>query len=201
MTHLTMEQLLALREPGLEPGVQSCREHVAECEVCRAEFDRLGQRIARLKALPTLKPARDRFASIRDRARGERSIRRVRVGAVGILALAASIALAVVTLRPHRERELVAASPELEDVMLRSQQLERALAQFDPDRRLVNGRTVTITATLEDRVAQLDRQLEVVQLLDTPERQHEALRLWRERVGLLDALMDIHLTGARYVGF
>jgi len=201
MTHLTMEQLLALRQPGLEPGVQAWREHATECDVCRAELDRLEQRIARLRALPTLKPARDRFATIGERARAERKAKRFRMVAIGSLALAASVTLAVIALGPRRERELVAVSPELEAVMLRSQQLERALAAFDSDRRVVNGRTVTIAASLEERVARLDRQLEVVQLLDAPGRHQEALRLWRERVGLLDALMDVHLTGARYVGF
>ena len=48
--------------------------------------------------------------------------------AIGGLAIAASVTLAVVALGPRRERELVAVSPELEAVMLRSQQLERALA-------------------------------------------------------------------------
>ena len=36
MTHLTMEQLLAIREPGLEPGVQGWRDHAQVCELCRA---------------------------------------------------------------------------------------------------------------------------------------------------------------------
>ena len=47
MTHLTMEQLLALREPGLEPGVQGWRDHAMACELCRTELDRLDQRVAR----------------------------------------------------------------------------------------------------------------------------------------------------------
>lgn len=200
MSHLTMEQLLALREPGVEPGVQAWRDHAAGCAACQAELHRLDQRTARLRALPTLRPSRDHFQAIRLKARGERWHRRwTRVVASG-LALAASITLAVVVLKP-RERELVAASGELQEIMSRSRELERALAAFDPDRGVLDGRTVGITASLEDRLARVDRELEVIDLLEARVRQQAALRLWRERVGLLDALMDVHLTDARYVGF
>ena len=202
MTHLTMEQLVALREPGLEPGVQGWREHVASCAACRAEVDRLDQRVARLKALPTLKPSRDRFAAVRTQAQAERRRRVVRM-ALGGLALAASVAVVVLLPRNPAERELVSATstPELQEVMARSQQLERALSSFDPDRQVVDGRAAGITASLEDRLARVDQQIQVVDLLGATNRDREALRLWRERVGLLDALMDVHLTGARYVGF
>ncbi len=200
MSHLTMEQLLALREPGAEPGVQAWRDHAAGCDVCQAELDRLDQRSARLRALPTLRPSRDHFQTIRLKARAERRRRRRTRVVAGGLALAASIALAVVAIQP-RERELVAVSGELQEIMSRSRELERALAAFDPDRGVLDGRTVGITASLEDRLARVDRELEVLDLLEARVRQQAALRLWRERVGLLDALMDVHLTDARYVGF
>jgi hypothetical protein len=199
MTHLSMEQLMALRSPGLEPGVQAWKEHAAACDRCRAELDGLDQRVARLRALPALRPARDHFGAVRQRAATERRRRRWTRAAVGGLALAASLLLAVVATRP-REREL-AAAPELEEMMTRSRELERALAAFDPDRGVRDGRMVRITTSLEERLARVDRQLELAGLLDGPARRQEALRLWRERVGLLDALMDVHLTDARYVGF
>ncbi|MBM4185936.1 MAG: hypothetical protein FJ206_01365 [Gemmatimonadetes bacterium] len=203
MTHLSMEQLLAAREPGLEPGVQAVRDHLAGCDHCRAEADRIDQRIARLKALPTLRPARDHFGAVRFRTARERRTRQAkRLGSVG-LALAASVLLAVASSRPSQpaERQLIAADPELAEMMSRSRELERALERFDPDRSVVNGRMVGITATLESRLADLDRQIEVVDLMESSVRQRQAVRLWRERVGLLDALVDVHLTGARYVGF
>ena len=58
MSHLSMETLVALREPGTEPGEAAAREHLEGCPLCRAEFDRLHQRVARLKALPALRPSR-----------------------------------------------------------------------------------------------------------------------------------------------
>ena len=78
MTHLTMEQLLALREPGLEPGLEAARSHQASCPACQAEADRLAQRIARLRALPAPRPGRDRFLEVRARFVAERRRKRVR---------------------------------------------------------------------------------------------------------------------------
>lgn len=203
MTHPTLEQLLAAREPGLEPGIQPVRDHLTTCESCRTEADRVDQRIARLKALPTLRPARDHFGAIRFQAARERRLRRVKRIGFGVVALAASVTLAVVLNRstPAADRQLVAADPELAEMMSRSRELERALERFDPDQSVVSGRGVGITASLEDRLADIDRQIEVVDLMDATVRQHQTIRLWRERVGLLDALVDVHLTGARYVGF
>ena len=96
MTHLTMEQLLALREPGLEPGVQAWRDHVDGCEACRGELDRLDQRIARLRALPVLKPARNRFSDVQAQTGRLRFRRRLKLFGGSALGLAATVAMAVV---------------------------------------------------------------------------------------------------------
>ena len=203
MTHLTMKQLLATREPGLEPQVRSWRDHLETCPACRAESDRLDQRVARLKTLPALAPSRDLFGAVRERAARERRIKRLRRVAFSGLALAASVTLAFVSLR-HRaaqDRTLVAADPELAEVMSQSKGLEQALTGFDQDRQVVDGRTVAFTTSLEDQLARVDGQIEAVGLMDQQVRQQRMLKLWRERVGLLDALVDVHLTGARYVGF
>ena len=40
--------------------------------LCQAELDRLHQRVARLKALPTLRPARDRWPETAARFRADR---------------------------------------------------------------------------------------------------------------------------------
>ena len=203
MTHLTMEQLLALREPGLEPGVQGWRDHAEACELCRAELDRLDQRVARLRALPALAPARNRFAEVRARAQADRRRRRAVVFSLSGLALAATVALAVV-LSPGAAGTPAPAltdQQELEDIIARSQSLEGAIQAYDPDRRVTDGRTAMVAASLEERLALVDRQLQMVDFADQSVRQQEALRLWRERVGLLNALVDVHVTRARAVGF
>jgi hypothetical protein len=58
-----------------------------------------------------------------------------------------------------------------------------------------------VAASLEERLARIDQQLQLVDYLDQKVRPQEALRLWRERVGLLNALVDVHATRARAVGF
>ena len=204
MTHLTMEQLLALREPGLEPGVQGWRDHASACEVCRAELDQLDQRVARLRALPTLAPARNRFAELQYRARSDRHRRQLISASFGMLALAATVAIAVV-LTPSRKLSppapTLAEQQELNDIITRSQQLEGAIEAYNPDMRVIDGRTAVVAATLEDRLARVDQQIQLVDLMDQRMRQQEALRLWRERVGLLNALVDVHVTRAKAIGF
>lgn len=204
MTHLTMEQLLAVREPGLEPGVQGWRDHAEVCDLCRAELDRMDQRVARLRSLPTLKPARNRFLELQQRARSERRRKRFVVAGLATLALAASIALAVV-FAPRLLRTAPAAQlaeqQELDDIIARSKSLETAIADYNPDQRVIDGRTAVVAASLEDRLARVDHEIQLVDLMNQQVRQQQALRLWRERVGLLNALVDVHTTRARIVGF
>ena len=198
MTHLSMEALLSLREAGQEPGDASAREHLAACAACRAEQDRLDQRVARLKALPALRPTRDRWPEVAARIQAERRVRRQRVGALIGLAAAASIALGVAVGRAGGE--LGAGELEIHQAMARSQALESALSQYHPENRVLDGRTAGIAQELEDRIARVDRELEVAELLERQSRDTQLLRLWRERVGLLDALVDVHVTRASNVG-
>ncbi len=72
MTHLSMETLVSLREAGSEPGQAAAREHLNQCTHCQAELQRLHQRVARLKALPTLRPGRDRWPEAKARFTAER---------------------------------------------------------------------------------------------------------------------------------
>jgi type II secretory pathway component PulM len=198
MTHLSMETLLSLQEPGTEPGVAAAHEHLNECSVCQAELHRLHQRVARLKALPTLRPSRDRWPETAARFRAERLRRRTRrVGFAG-LALAASVALAVTVV--DRPQPVETNPNQINQAMERSQALESALSEYNPEARVLDGRTARIAQELEDRIALLDRQLEMTELSPKQARDQELLQLWRERVGLLDALVDVHATRASNAG-
>ena len=198
MTHLSMEALLGLREPGREPGDAAAREHIESCPACRAEMDRLDQRVARLRALPALRPTRDRWPLLAARVREDRRRRRLRTGGLAGLAAAASLALA---LGLGSARPIAAAGQqEIRQAMARSQALESALSQYDPEARVLDGRTAGIAQELEDRIARVDRELEMAELLGRETRDDRLLRLWRERVGLLDALVDVHVTRASNVG-
>jgi hypothetical protein len=104
---------------------------------------------------------------------------------------------------------------ELQATQARSQQLEQVLDRYDPDARVLDGRTAAVAQELEERIAELDRRLEMVELQEAAgaaraarvaeaasaeARDEQLLRLWRERVGLLDALVDVHVTKASNVG-
>jgi hypothetical protein len=65
---------------------------------------------------------------------------------------------------------------------------------------VLDGHTARIAQELEDRIAAVDRELEMADLMDAGKRPAQELNLWRERVGLLDALVDVHLTRASNVG-
>ena len=198
MTHLSMEALLSLREAGREPGDAAAQEHLETCAACRAEHERLHQRVARLKALPALRPTRDRWPQVAARVRAGRRARRLRVGGFIGLAAAASIALGVLVGRPGGN--VAAGEQEISQAMARSQALERALSQYHPEDRVLDGRTAGIAQELEDRIARVDRELEMADMLGRQSRDAQLLRLWRERVGLLDALVDVHVTRASNVG-
>lgn len=200
MGHLTLEQLLELREPGLAPGTSTARLHLDQCAECRRELDRLHQRAARLRALPALRPARDRWPAIRERAVVQRRHRRMRWMGMAGMAMAATIAVAVVVGGVARHANPTAPVAAIDSAKAQSRALENALRRLNPDARVTDGRTAHIAAELEDRIAALDRQLQASELTREQAPPSRTLQLWRERVGLLDALVDVHLTRATNVG-
>jgi chorismate mutase len=169
-----------------------------ECPQCQAELDRLHQRVARLKALPSLRPGRDRWPETVASVRADRRRRRSRV--VGVTGLAAAASLALVVSVRHLSHPPVANPEQLNQVMERSQALESALGAYNPEGRVLDGRTAGIAQELEDRIARVDRELEVADLSPQQARDEQLLKLWRERVGLLDALVDVHVTRASNAG-
>jgi hypothetical protein len=199
MTHLRMDQLLALRDAGSEPGSAEAGAHVAECAACAAELERLHQRVARMRALPGLRPPRDRFAEVALVVQGERRQARLRRLGVGAMALAASMALVVIG-RDVFTPDVARASDQLTATMAESAALEQALQALRPDERVTDAYTARVAASLEDRIADLDRRLSAAQGAGTPAPEAELLGLWRERVGLMDALVDVHMTRAENVG-
>jgi hypothetical protein len=199
MTHLSIDALVGLREPGQEPGDAAAREHLEGCEHCRAELERLHQRVARIKALPALRSGRDRWPEVRQRVMAERRHRRNRMAGLVGLAAAASIALAV-AIAPAPGASADNSADEIQQAMDRSQALETAIHRYDPESHVLDGRTARIAQELEDRIGQVDRELEMADLMEQQARESQVLRLWRERVGLLDALMDVHVTRASNAG-
>src|SRR2546430_15949751 len=118
--HGRMDDLLALRANG---GSAGARGHLEECAVCETELEALYQRVAQLKALPPLGPARDRWPAIRDAILAERRRRVQRWSGVGLAAAAALAGLIV--LAPFRPRQVDAA--QLARAEQQSATLEEAL--------------------------------------------------------------------------
>ena len=199
MNHLTMEQLLALRGPASDPGADEARRHADSCEECQRELDRLHQRVARMKALPNLRPSRDAWPEIRRRISAERHQRQARWMGIAGFALAASVLFAVI-ITEISHPDILSATAAIDSAKAQSKVLEYTIQRYNPEGRVLDGETAGIAAELEDRIAELDRRLERTQLMREGSRDQELLQLWRQRVGLLDALVDVHVTKASNVG-
>jgi hypothetical protein len=189
--HCTIEDLVAVQ--GGEGSVWA-RRHLEECADCRAECERLYQRVAQLKALPARRPSRDRWPAIRDTVRAER--RRVRQRWLrGGLALAAALG-GLMIVRPMLENPTHAE--DLAQAKQQSAQLETALQDYDSDSRVMSGREADLTAQLEDQIASLDGRL--AQLGDSERADAQLVDLWKQRVDLMQQLLQVHVTRAKYVG-
>ena len=192
MMHCTMDDLGALRDG--EASVWA-RQHITTCRECQAELEVLYQRVAQLKALPALRPARDRWPVIQNALRAERAKRRRTWSAWG--GLAAAAALAGVLLVPSGQSGKLHA--ELSQAKQQSATLEDSLQRYDVEERVLSGRAAAIVADLEDRISVIDGNLS--RTGSSAEAQEaELVRLWQERVGLMRELVNARATRARYVG-
>jgi len=191
MMHCTMEDLGALQAG--EASVWA-RRHITTCATCRAELEGLYQRIAQLKALPALRPPRDRWPAVKSALRAQRSRRRRTWGTwTGSLALAATIA-GILLIQPSGQGKLYA---ELSQVKQQSATLEDSPQHYDIDGRVLSGHAAAVVADLEDRISVLDGTLAQ---REPSAQDAELVRLWQERVGLMRELVNARATRARYVG-
>src|SRR5947207_211206 len=126
MMHCTMEDL-----GGLRAGEASvwARRHITTCAQCQAELELLYQRVAQLKALPALRPPRDRWPVVK---------------------------AAFLLMRPTATNTAYA---ELSQAKQQSATLEDSLKQVDTDGRVLSGHAAAAVADLEDRISVLDGTL------------------------------------------
>ena len=193
--HLSIEELLSVRDG--EANAEAAA-HASSCPECAAEVERLRALRDELAALPDDAPDRDLWPTVRAAAAARRQLRRwVRTG--WALAAAALLFTAVMGVRggieAWRENQLARRTRAL---VAESQKLEHTLRSLEGDSRVVSGRTAGTIAQLQDRIALID-----VQLGRTgPERaaSQDELKLWQERVQLLDALVNVQATRTAYVG-
>ena len=192
MMHCTMEDLGALRAGE---GSVWARQHITTCDVCQKELELLYQRIAQLKALPALRPSRDRWPAVQAVIRAERSRKRRTWSWTGSLAAAAVLA-GILLMQPNGQNTLYA---ELNRAKQQSATLEDSLKQFDVEGSVLSGHAAAVFAELEDRISLLDGTL-AQRVEGVHDGDAELVRLWQERVGLMRELVQARATRARYVG-
>jgi hypothetical protein len=197
--HCTMSELLAVRDGE---GSAWAREHLEGCSFCQRELELVHQRVAALRALPSARPPRDRWAAVREQALRQRRVSRVRRGGWSVLAIAAGLVLMVGVRQWSGDGPapgVAEAAPELAELMDQSRQLEAALREYGTEGRVLNARAAGIIADLEDRIAVVDAG--IVQASARRQIPNELVDMWRSRVSLMDALVGAHVTRAAYVGF
>jgi hypothetical protein len=190
--HGTSEELLALRDGE---GSAWVREHAAACPTCAAELERLEQVRAQLRALPSFAPPRDSWPVVREAVRHERARRRIWAGS-SLVAAAAVVVLAFTVLRRPAP-----AAPEdvaLQQAMAESATMEQLFRSVHPDRRALTGQAAGVVAELEDQLSQVDAALN--DTLAWSRDPGQVAALWKQRAGLLSALVDVHETRASMVG-
>lgn len=197
LIHCTMDELIAIRGGT---GSPAAIEHLNDCQDCRDELDRLHQRVAGLKALPPARAPRDRWPEVRRQFLAERARQRRKLWGWTSLAAAASVALlfGVSEVLPHLNS---APNDEARYVALmeEAQNRELMLQRFQPDSRVLDGRTATAVVAVEDRLTLLDRRLAEAQRAQMSAR--SMISLMEQRIRLIDELMRIHATKSTYVGF
>ena len=193
MMHCTMDDLLALRAGEASAWA---RQHAAACAACRGELEALYQRVAQLKALPVRRPPRDRWATVRDTVLIERRRRRERWGVWSAAAAAAVAGLLV--FRPFWTGPVAGA--ELARVKRQSATLEQQLQRYEPDGRVTTGREAAVASALEDRIAVIDGELTRMGRPEPGVDPAELVKLWQQRVDLMQQLVSVRVTRASYVG-
>lgn len=183
---------------GIAAGARPEDGHVGTCPDCRAELGRIRRVRSALQALPPHEAPEGAWEAARSRVRGR--------GAPAVLApahvaMAASLvtmlAAALLFARPMEEAaDATAAIPmaqPLAGLVAENSRLEAVLAGL-PATRATRAGTAYTVATLEDRLALVDERLTVVSL--EPYAPEVAEDLWRERVTLMNSLVQVHYANA-----
>jgi hypothetical protein len=220
-THCSTQELLDVRNGE---GSLGAKTHVNECDRCRDELDRIHQRVAALRALPSLNSPRDRWSVVRQGIVDQRRrIWFVRTGwaaaAAMALALGANGLLTWPAAAPN-ESEL-----ELQMLVEQSVQLDGALVMVASRARVVNGLAAVAIVDLEDQISLIDNQIGLIDvrvlralsaseaaakqqfdvrllrsILEREIDEGELRQLLQERVILLDFLINTHNKRTIYVG-
>jgi len=194
--HACLEDLLSLRDGDSPP--RELVEHVSACGPCTQRLGELCLARARLRALPRVAPTRDLWDSIAPRpAPARRGLQWAGAG----LAAAASVALFLVWSRlpvessvdvrerdPRAAQSALAPTRDIQQLQAVSQHLGRLERSMPRRRAIVSAREESALETLELAIASVDGQLAGV---DPAALDPAVEDLWRQRVELMDALVQV----------
>ena len=222
MRHCSIQELLEVRNGE---GSLAARTHVDECAQCRDELDRVHQRVAALRALPSLNAPRDRWSVVRQSLVDQRQrLWWVRTGwvaaAVMALVLGANGLMSWPGAAPN-EAEL-----ELQTLLEQSVQLDNELVTVVSRPRVVNGLAAVAIVDLEDQISLIDDEIGLIDMrvlrvltaregsanqrqfdvrllrsiLQQQVNEDQLRQLLQERLILLDVLVNTHDKRTVYVG-
>jgi len=212
--HASIEQLLTLRDASAQASAtdQAITRHVAECASCGAELTRLQALREKLRGLPVQSPQGDPWPHIVARAGATAESAAGRRGfpsPAWPLALAASVLVAVLAAvlwpasQPKApvavELDQPATRTATRELVAESQRLEQLLRSVSHQPRVVNVGTADTIAQLEDRIALLDYGLSLG--AGTQLDPNDAEALWRQRVELMNSLVQVRAAQAQRVAF
>ena len=149
---------------------------------------------------PSLAPSSNEFPAVHARITVARQRRARGAASIG-LAIAATAVLTLIT-RDIVHPKRLDAEQLLQTEIIQSQQLEQKLHSWNPEQRVINGRTAVVVIQLENSIADLDAQIAAAARTtkQTVARIDNEIKLWQQRVGLMNALVDVHLAKAGNVG-
>jgi len=200
--HASLEQLIALRDD--EPVVAEIQQHVRGCGECARLLNELAAFRDIISALADPPPPAEAWSRIAAKLDSHPTRRRYWPLAVGV-GLAASLAAAVVLFidrhgpaapalvdgTPSLAALQAQPAPSLEQLMAQSRYLERAVLDLNDsgDHLMVSGGTASAVASLEDRIAMVD--YEINSTAAQPHNEAELTKLWQQRVDLLKSLAAV----------
>lgn len=181
-------------------GRRPTGDHLAACADCRAELARIRRVRDALAGLPQYAPPSGGFAAAEARVATGRQDGWMRPSR---LAMAASllVVLAAALLSAGQDRVPVgpgrtlpaSTAASLDGLVAENARLESLLAQLPRTRATRVGTAYTVD-TLEDRLAQVDDRITTVAL--EPHAPEVAERLWRERLVLMNSLVQVQYANA-----
>jgi len=200
--HATTEQLLSLRDG--EAVAELVAQHVRNCPACSRELARLEAIRARLRTLPELDPPADLWRVVAADSLPGGGRRPMPWAPVFAVAASFLVALAMILSfgarapdrpAPGTTTDLVASTPaplgsvngvSTSELLETSRRLETALHALPAAPRVTRASTALTIAELQDSIFEIDAELSHRGL--EPDREQA---LWRQRVDLMDALMQV----------